>query len=186
MAATHFQPLIEEEHWISLRGGLMRKDVAHVPVHAVQWGERRLRLLKLRARDTDLAKLITGKPACERPFAGLHVFRHLHEAINKAGLVTAVALAEEDDAGFREDLGVDNEPFAKRQCIRRRGLDFIAIVVHRTPGQPLEGTQDLIFENLKDLSMDIGEQLENLTRLIKAVLAERADPGLVSSVSPRA
>ena len=90
------------------------------------------------------------------------------------------------DAGFREDLGVDNEPPAKRHCIRVRGLDFIAITVQRTPGQPLNGTQDIIFENVKDLSMDIGEELQNLTWLIKAVMAERADPALVSVVSPRA
>ena len=67
-----------------------------------------------------------------------------------------------------------------------RGLDFIAITVQRTPGQPSQGTQGIIFENIRDLSMDIGEELQNLTWLIQAVLAERADPAIVSVVSPRA
>lgn len=186
MAATHFQALIEEEHWISLRGGMLRKDVAHVPVTAVGWGERRLRLLKLRHRDTDLSKLLTGRPACERPLARLNVFKHLHEAIDKAGVVPSAASAEDSDEGFKEDLGVHrDEPPAKRPRVRVRGLDFVAVTVHSTPGQPLEGTQDIIFENTRDLSMDMGEHLENLTWLIKAVLAERANPYLVSVVSPR-
>ncbi len=187
MAATHFQPLSEEEHCISLRGGMLRKDVAHVPVTAVNWGERRLRLLKLRHRDTDLSKLITGRPACERPLARLNVFNHLREAISKTGLESSAVSAEDDDVGFREDLGVDQgESPAKRLRKRVRGLDFIAVKVLHTPGQPLAGSQDIIFENTRDLSMDIGEGLDNLTWLMKAVLAERANPAQVSVLSPHA
>ena len=186
MAATHFQPLIEEEHWISLRGGMLRKDVAHVPVTAVWWGERRLRLLKLRHRDTQLAKLITGRPACERPLAHINVFKHLHEAIDNAGVVSSAASAEDDDVGFKEDLGVEqNQHPAKRRCRRARGLDFVVVTVQRTPGQPDGEFQDIIFENSRVLSMDLGEQLENLTWLIKAVMAERAKPDLVSVEIPR-
>ena len=169
----------------------MRKDVAYVPATALWWGERRLRLMKLRHRDTDLSKLITGRPACERPLARLNVFKHLHVAIDKEGVVSSAASAEDDDAGFKGDLGVDqgvgqDEPLAKRLCVRVGGFDFIAVTAQRTPGQPLEGTQDIIFENTRVLAMDLGEHLENLTWLTKAVRAERANPDQVSVVSPRA
>ena len=187
MAATHVQPLIEEQHWLSLRGGLLGKDVVHIPVVAVGWNHRRLRFLKLRHRDTTVSKLLTGKPACERPLVGLKVLKHLHEAIDKKGIAPSTASAEDDDAGFKEDLGVDeNEHPAKRPRRRVPGLDFVAVTVLRTPGQPSEGTQDILFENSRFLSMDLGERLENLTWLTNAILAERARPDLVSVVIPRA
>ena len=69
MAATNFQPLIEEEGWVTIRGGMLRKDVCHIPVTNVRWNAHRLRLTRLVQRDTHLTQLLTGRPACERPLS---------------------------------------------------------------------------------------------------------------------
>ena len=186
LMARDVQPLIEEGHWITLRGGNLGKDVIHVPVTPIGWRQRQLRFLKIRHRDAAVSKLLTGKPACGRPLAGLKVLKHLHKAIDEKGGFSSAASAEDDDVGFKEDLGVEqNQHPAKRRCRRVRGLDFVAVTVQRTPGQPDGEFQDIIFENSRVLSMDLGEQLENLTWLIKAVMAERAKPDLVSVEIPR-
>ena len=169
MAATHSQPLIEEENWISVRGGMLRKEVAHLPVTAVHWGNKRLRLMTIRHRDTDLSKLLCGRPACERPLARVSVFRQLREAIDKAGYPPSAASAEDDGEGFREDLGVDEgQPCPKRRCSCLRGVDFITISVYRTPGEAQDGTMDIVCENINDISMHVGEHLENVCWLSRA------------------
>ena len=184
MAATNFQPLIEEEGWITIRGGMLRKKVCHLPVMNVRWGAHRLRLTRLVQRDTHLAQLLTGRPACERPLKKMKLWRHLRKAIDAGGVTSSAESAEDDDIGFAEDLGVEEEDPqpAKKKARRIRGLDFVEVQVVRTPGADTASTRAIIFENKAELSMDVGEALENLQWLTAAVLCERRDPGAVSVV----
>jgi hypothetical protein len=185
MAATHGQPMIEEENWISVRGGLLRNEVAHLPVTAVHWGKKRLRLMNIRHRDTDLSKLLCGRPACERPLARVGVFRQLREAIDRAGYPPSAASAGDDDGGFKEDLGVEEDQTDhKRKGPRLRGVDFITIPVYTTPGEAEEATMDIVCENSNDISMDVGDHLENLCWLSRAVLAGRADNDVRCLLAP--
>ena len=183
MAATHFQPLIEEQGWITIRGGMLRKDVCHIPVTNVRWGERRLRFMRLVQRDTHIAQLLTGRPACERPLKKMKLWKHLRDAIDAGGLTTSAESAVDDDTGFAEDLGVEEEsaePAKKKARHRVRGLDFVGIEVFVAPGSGSEDTRTIVFENKAELSMDVGEDLENMQWLITAVLRERRDPAAVS------
>ena len=192
MAATNFQPLIEEEGWITIRGGMLRKNVCHMPVMNVRWGAHRLRLTRLVQRDTHLAQLLTGRPACERPLSKLKLWRHLRRAIDAGGGAPSAesaesaepgAAADDDDIGFAESLGVDEEapqPAKKKARCRIRGLDFVEIEVVERPGSQPSRTRLIVFENKSELSMDVGEALQNLEWLIHAVLLERRDTGAVS------
>ena len=104
MAATNCQALIEEEGWVTIRGGMLRQKVCHMPVMNVRWGAHRLRLTRLLQRDTHLAQLLTGRPACERPLSKLMLWRHLRQAINAGGgAPSAESAADDDDIGFEFD-----------------------------------------------------------------------------------
>ena len=61
-------------------------------------------------------------------------------------------------------------------------MDFVEVEVVRTPGSDTASTRTIIFENKAELSMDVGESLQNLEWLTAAVLLERRDPGAVSVV----
>ena len=143
-----------------------------------------MRLVKLRQRDTELAKLILGRPACERPFAGTRLFHHIRVAIDKAGVRSSAASVEEE-SGFAEDLGVEAPPLKKKRVQRLRGLDFVEVDVLTKLGSPEAGTRAIVFEISHDLSMDAGEALESIQWLIAAVLAERQDK-TAESVAGRA
>ena len=156
-----------------------------MPVMNVRWGAHRLRLTRLLQRDTHLSQLLTGRPACERPLKKMNLWRHLRKAIDAGGVASSAESAADDDTGFTEDLGVEEEasqPAKKKARHRIRGLDFVEVEVVRTPGSGTASTRTIIFENKGELSMDVGEALENLQWLTAAVLLERRDPGAVSVV----
>ena len=188
MAATNLRPISEAEGWIAVRGGMLRKNVCHMPVVHVRWGGHRLRLARLLQRDTNLAQLLTGRPACERPMTKMKVWKHLRKAIDAGGMVSSAESAADDDAGFAEDLGVEEEeedlqPAKKKpRATRIRGLEFVKVEVVRTPGSDAASTRAIIFENKTELSMDVGKALENLEWLLAAVQLERRDPDAVSVV----
>ena len=61
-----------------------------------------------------------------------------------------------------------------------RGLDFAEVEVVSRPGSDTSSTRAIVFENSgKTISMDLGEDLDNVTWLLRAIQAERAQPGLV-------
>ena len=185
MSTTHFQPLIEDAGWLSLRGGLLGGSVVHVQYRSMRWGERRLRFIRLAQRDTDLAKVLTGRPACDRPLSKLRVFCDLRAAIKAARERASISPAEsagEDTACFAEDLGVEEEPpkTRPRKTDAAHAVNFLEISVHAEPGT-LDKMRSIVFENFgKALSMDVGESLENLNWLIAAVLRERTRADAVS------
>ena len=71
-------------------------------------------------------------------------------------------------------------PAKKKARCRIRGLDFVEIEVVERPGSQPSRTRSIVFENKSELSMDVGESLQNLEWLTHAVLLERRDPGAVS------
>ena len=184
MAATHCQPILEEQGWLTIRGGMLRKGVCHIPVTNVRWGDRRLRFMRVVQRDTQVAQLLTGRPACGRPLKKMKIWKHIRSAIDASGLMSSAASAADDDLGFAEDLGVEEEeteePPKKKARHRVRGLDFVKIDVDSVPGSSDEGTRSIVFENKAEISMDVGQDLENLTWLMKAVLQERRDPAAIA------
>ena len=188
MVATNLQPISEADGWITVRGGMLRKNVCHMPVVNVRWGAHRLRLTRLVQRDTNLAQLLTGRPACERPMTKMKLWKHLRKAIDAGGMMSSAESAADDDAGFAEDLGVeeeeeDSQPAKKKaRATRIHGLDFVKVEVVRTPGLDAASTRAIIFENKAELSMDVGKALENLEWLLAAVQLERRDPDAVSVV----
>ena len=118
--------------------------------------------------------------------ARLNVWTHLKKkAIDAVGVEPSAESAADDDTGFAEDLGVEEDapqPAKKKARRRIRGLDFVEVEVVRRPGSGTTSTRTIIFENKAGLCMDVGEGLQSLEWLVAAVQLEIHDPGAVSVV----